>query len=84
MLEYCEKVTWTGFTLLLFQGLAIILLLLPISSLFKHVFGDFSQPINFLIYWMMFTFPHTIILYFASFGCCSKVYKTPVNISIID
>ncbi|XP_015363635.1 PREDICTED: uncharacterized protein LOC107161656 [Diuraphis noxia] len=73
ILEHCEKVTWIGFTFLLFQGLTIIILLLPVSNLFKHMIGDFSRPINFFIYWMMLAFPHIIILCFATFGCCSKV-----------
>ncbi|XP_022180592.1 uncharacterized protein LOC111040841 isoform X1 [Myzus persicae] len=74
ILEHCEKVTWIGFTFLLFQGLAIIILLLPVSNLFKYMFGDFSRPINFFIYWMMLAFPHIIILCFATFGCSSKVH----------
>ncbi|CAH1731814.1 unnamed protein product [Aphis gossypii] len=74
ILEQCEKVTWIGFTFLLFQGLAIIILLLPVSNLFKYIFGDFSRPINFFIYWMMLAFPHIMLLCFATFGCCSKVH----------
>lgn len=80
-MEYCEKVTWIGFTYLIFQGLAIALLLLPVSNLFKNVFGDFSRPINFFIYWMVFVFPHFVTLYLATFGCCLKVYI--INISNI-
>ncbi|XP_025198120.1 uncharacterized protein LOC112596578 isoform X2 [Melanaphis sacchari] len=74
ILEHCEKVTWIGFTFLLFQGLAILILMLPVSNLFKHIFGDFSRPINFFIYWMMLALPHIMILCFATFGCCSKVH----------
>ncbi|XP_003243531.1 uncharacterized protein LOC100573626 isoform X1 [Acyrthosiphon pisum] len=79
ILEHCEKVTWIGFTFLLFQGLAIIILLLPVSNLFKYMFGDFSRPINFFIYWMMLAFPHIIILCFATFGCCSKVHTVNIQ-----
>ncbi|XP_050439104.1 uncharacterized protein LOC126844752 [Adelges cooleyi] len=74
ILDYCEKITWIGFTYLLAQGLAIILLLLPASHIFKKTFGDFSEPSNFFIYWTMVAFPHIMSLCFASFGCCSKMF----------
>ncbi|XP_022180593.1 uncharacterized protein LOC111040841 isoform X2 [Myzus persicae] len=38
ILEHCEKVTWIGFTFLLFQGLAIIILLLPMFRSFSRHF----------------------------------------------
>ncbi|VVC26788.1 Hypothetical protein CINCED_3A010837 [Cinara cedri] len=75
VLKYCDKITWAGFTFLLFQGLVIILLLLPISNLYKHVVGDFSKPINFFTYWLMIAFPHFMITCFATFGCCSKIFR---------